>query len=323
MLWLLVSQVILGPLVIQAAVVLTNYTVDDSNSTIVYSGNWYRWESPEAYGGGYLYAIGEQSQAVFVFTGMNSFFSAYYQLAHRDEGVSVEFLSPLWPHTDSYVSLDDGPPVLVDLATTENTTQSWDVRWSAEDLENTTHTLVITRGPSGYAISDGFRFTVPIANVTVSSDNGTSTIPFTVPPPTTPSSAVGGTDSASQRTALLIGLLIPVGFAFIVFVFVVIRRRRRSKEQTNLPISGHDVSADPTPTKNGIEKEVVVPNAVFSPSSDGEDKVGSEEVVLDPLPAPAHVYRTADATPFIPPYSTSSSAPNDAGLERHPYNASH
>ncbi|KAG8798460.1 hypothetical protein FRC17_007421 [Serendipita sp. 399] len=319
----LVSQVILGLAVTRAAVVLTNYTVDDSNSEILYTGNWYRWESAEAYGGSYLYTIEEQSQAVFVFTGMNSSPYAYCQLAHRDEGVSVEFLSPLWARTDSYVSLDDGPPVLVDLASAENMTQSWDVRWSANDLENTTHTLVITRGPSGYAISDGFRITIPIADVTTSSDNETSIIPFTAPSPTTSSSAVEVTDRSSQRAALLIGLLIPIGFAFIVLIFVVIWRRRRSREQTNLPISGHDVSADPTPTQNGIEKGAVVPNAVFSPSNDNEDRIGSEEIVLDPLPAPAHVYRSVDATPLIPPHFTPSPAPNDPNLERHPYNASH
>lgn len=85
--------------------------------------------------------------------------SAFYK------GVAVDYLAPKWPYTvDSYVSLDGGAPVLVDMTAlgTPNidgheTVQSAAL-WSATGLQNTIHHLVVTIGTSGYAVVDGFRY---------------------------------------------------------------------------------------------------------------------------------------------------------------------
>jgi hypothetical protein len=79
-------------------------------------------------------------------------------------GIAVSYLAPKWPYTvDSYVSLDGGPRVLVDMTAlgTPNvdgheTVQSAAL-WSANGLENIVHHVVVTLGPSGYAVVDGFQ----------------------------------------------------------------------------------------------------------------------------------------------------------------------
>lgn len=77
----------------------------------------------------------------------------------------MEYLAPKWPYlVNSYVSLDGATPVLVDMTAlgTPNvdgheTVQSAPL-WSAENLENTVHHVVVTTGTSGYAVVDGFKW---------------------------------------------------------------------------------------------------------------------------------------------------------------------
>ena len=68
---------------------------------------------------------------------------------------------------DSYVSLDAGPPVYVNLTVPPGVPQDlaaigdevvlWSVMWGAQGLSNTTHTVTVTGGPSGFAVVDAFR----------------------------------------------------------------------------------------------------------------------------------------------------------------------
>ncbi|CCA67791.1 hypothetical protein PIIN_01615 [Serendipita indica DSM 11827] len=152
MIWLILFFV---TLVAQScAVILTNWTVDDQDSSIIYSG---RWDSPALhasplnYGGYHTLSDDAQGKAVFTFT-----------------GVAVYFISSLWPYVvDSYVSLDGATPVYVNLTIRPGMPQDldaigdevalWSEIWKAENLSNTTHTVTITRGPSGFAIVDAFR----------------------------------------------------------------------------------------------------------------------------------------------------------------------
>lgn len=79
-------------------------------------------------------------------------------------GVAVYFMSPLWPYAVSTsLSLDSRPTVIVDL-TDHNSPDSGggietvasEVVWSAENLQNTTHTLRISVGRGQqFAIVDG------------------------------------------------------------------------------------------------------------------------------------------------------------------------
>jgi hypothetical protein len=65
---------------------------------------------------------------------------------------------------DSYVSLDGTTPVLVNMTAlgTPNVdyheTVQWAALWSQGDLENTIHHVLVTSGPSGYTIVDGFQW---------------------------------------------------------------------------------------------------------------------------------------------------------------------
>jgi hypothetical protein len=75
----------------------------------------------------------------------------------------VYYLSPKWPYTvNSYVSLDGGAAVLVDMTgpaqnspNGQETIQSAPL-WSATGLSNGIHKVVVTIGPSGFAVVDGF-----------------------------------------------------------------------------------------------------------------------------------------------------------------------
>lgn len=73
------------------------------------------------------------------------------------------YLAPKWPYTvNSYVALDGGSPVLVDMtgppqeSLNGEETVAADVLWSATGLSNGNHQVVVTRGPSTYAVVDGF-----------------------------------------------------------------------------------------------------------------------------------------------------------------------
>ncbi|KAG8828932.1 hypothetical protein FRC17_007314 [Serendipita sp. 399] len=167
-----------GALVAQAGITLVNYTLDDNDASISYSGTWQpasTHPSPLNYGGTHTLGVSNNAQAVFTFT-----------------GVAVYYLASLWPYkVDSYISLDGGPRQLVDMTAPSGTTRpsgvnigdevaNYDVRWKAENLANTTHTLTITQGPSTFAVSDGFRYTVAFNNEAEDEDPTTLTLPLPI-----------------------------------------------------------------------------------------------------------------------------------------------
>ncbi|KAF9445837.1 hypothetical protein P691DRAFT_674845 [Macrolepiota fuliginosa MF-IS2] len=127
---------------------LRNVTLDDNDPQIQYTGGWNRTVATDLdYGGSHLLATNATSEATLQFT-----------------GVTVYFMSPLWPYVVSTaLTLDSRPTVVVDLTDHNSpdagggleTVQS-SVVWSAENLENTTHTLRISVGRGElFAIVDG------------------------------------------------------------------------------------------------------------------------------------------------------------------------
>ncbi|KAG8759826.1 hypothetical protein FRC14_004894 [Serendipita sp. 396] len=289
MLWVLLLQVLLvALLLVRADVILTNYTLDDNDDSIEYSGdNWEQHASPLNFGGSHMVGEGADAQVVFTFT-----------------GVSVYYLASLWRYeVDSYVSLDEATPSLVNLTASPDTISPpwegeedevalWDVRWSETGLENTTHTVTITQGTSGYVISDGFRFTVPVEDGSIVGDPPLTSTTQQGPSPTTSESTPLGDTSTSDSPILLgntsetippTSLLNPVtsesktskiviatlasilGTLFIVGVILCIRwnRRRRDREP---PTVGNFQTSQPTsagPVNNNFTS--VVPNVVIPP----------------------------------------------------------
>ncbi|KAG8842306.1 hypothetical protein FRB91_004272, partial [Serendipita sp. 411] len=237
--WIL--QATLGAMVARAGITYTSHTVDDDDSSITYSGTWEpssSHPSPLNYGGSHTLGVSSDARAVFTFT-----------------GVAVYYLASLWPYeVNSYVSLDGGPNVLIDMTAPPGTTApsgvnvgdevvNFDVRWRAEGLENTTHTLTITRGPSTYAISDGFRYTVAIEDTTseVSTSSRTqqnlvtSTSQQAVASESLSSTSAGG---LSQKNLIIIavvcsvfGTLLLVGICCLLFTLG--GRKKKNRNQVN------------------------------------------------------------------------------------------
>ena len=151
---------------------LTNVTIDNTDSRISYAGTWDPTASHTSaldIGGSHTLSEDPNGSATFSFTGMFVFLKAPqfdidigYSI-QQQKGVAVYYLAPKWPYTvDSYVALDGGAPQLVDMtAPPQNSpngeeTVASDVLWSATGLTNGDHRVVVTRGPSGYAVADGF-----------------------------------------------------------------------------------------------------------------------------------------------------------------------
>ncbi|KXN84948.1 hypothetical protein AN958_11890 [Leucoagaricus sp. SymC.cos] len=131
---------------------LRNVTVDDNNPSIQYVGDWSRSTQTDLdYGGTHMLTTNASSRALFNFT-----------------GVAVYFMSPLWPYAVSTaLTLDSQPTIVVDLTdhSTPNTaggieTVRSNVVWSAQNLQNTTHSLRISvwRGQT-FAVVDGITYT--------------------------------------------------------------------------------------------------------------------------------------------------------------------
>ncbi|EKM79748.1 hypothetical protein AGABI1DRAFT_113055 [Agaricus bisporus var. burnettii JB137-S8] len=130
-----------------------NITLDDNDTKLQYTGGWGQSASTDLdYGGSHALTSNTTAEAVLQFT-----------------GVAVYFMSPLWPYAVSTaLTLDSRPTITVDL-TDHNTpdtgggieTVSSSVVWSAENLQNTNHTLRISVGRGElFAIVDGIIYTV-------------------------------------------------------------------------------------------------------------------------------------------------------------------
>ncbi|KAG8818940.1 hypothetical protein FRC17_010663 [Serendipita sp. 399] len=220
-------QALLGCLVVRAEVVLVNRTVDDSDTNIRYSGRWNvgpRHISPLNFGGSHSLSEDINAIASFAFT-----------------GVSVYYLASLWPYSvDSYISLDGGIETLVNLTAPSGTVRpsnvsigdevvNYDVRWSATGLENRTHIVTINRGSAGFAIVDGFTFTVVRIEETSASESISSGGTNETSNPATTSS--GG---LSAKSITIISVSVSI-FAILILIafFLCLRAARRRKIARN------------------------------------------------------------------------------------------
>ncbi|KAJ7478709.1 hypothetical protein B0H11DRAFT_1282009 [Mycena galericulata] len=128
---------------------LSNVTIDDTSPLIKYLGTWEPSSSHLSgldYGGSHTLSSDAAGSATLIFT-----------------GVAVYYLSPRWPYAvSSRLNIDGGPSTLVNLTdpnaspTPAGGSESapYSVAWSATNLANTSHTVLVTYG--NYIIVDGF-----------------------------------------------------------------------------------------------------------------------------------------------------------------------
>ncbi|KAF5369711.1 hypothetical protein D9615_010178 [Tricholomella constricta] len=130
---------------------LHNVTIDHLDPAIVYSPAG-SWSLRGNYYSGYMLTNDATATAVFTF-----------------RGVAVYFASPLPYMVNALVSLDSGPPVLLDLVNRDTMTREDEdgqamidlhVIWGVSGLSNTQHQLVISVGDGQpYAVVDTLTYT--------------------------------------------------------------------------------------------------------------------------------------------------------------------
>ncbi|KAJ6521558.1 hypothetical protein DFH09DRAFT_215320, partial [Mycena vulgaris] len=238
------------PLFFHVVGALLNVTVDDTDaSSITYQGTWEASSthlSSLDYGGSHTLSTDSSATATFTFT-----------------GVAVYYLVPRWPYAvNTQLSLDGGQGVIVNLTDPNASTTSSggsesalsSVAWSATDLSNTTHTLVLSMASTGEVIvADGFIFTVNNgSSPSSSSASGTSTASQTSTP--TKSADSAGTSAIPKKTdTLAIALGCALGAAALLAAallafFICRRRNRRPRIVSNvLDDWGADADTDAYP----------------------------------------------------------------------------
>jgi len=147
-------------LIFNAVYALQNFTVDDTDVRIHYTGQWNTKSLPGNYdyGGSHQWSSDPTATATFTFTGVE----VYYMSALFSASVT------------SQIALDGGPEHFVNLTSpgggaTDEVVWS-DVVWSAAQLEDTQHTVAVSAvqtngGRSGYVIVDAFIYTVTTSSV--------------------------------------------------------------------------------------------------------------------------------------------------------------
>ncbi|KAL0945976.1 hypothetical protein HGRIS_012254 [Hohenbuehelia grisea] len=191
------------------AAVLQNFTADDQSFKISYTGSWApvsEHANPLNFGGSHTFTRDKEANATFTF-----------------EGVGVYYMAPLWPYAvSSRLSLDGGPQIYVSMATPTGPVSSEGVEtvqsavlWGASGLVNARHTLVVSVSPdTGYAVVDGFIFTV---------DDGTpATSSSEIPSPTsasTPSPSIASPRNSSEPHTLQTTVIaLTASLAFLALV---------------------------------------------------------------------------------------------------------
>ncbi|KAG1743138.1 hypothetical protein EDB19DRAFT_589849 [Suillus lakei] len=131
-----------------------NVTVDNTDPSIYYVGNWSQCTASKAssYGGTRNCTAQDGANATFTFSGV-----AIYYIAPLFSGVQLT----------TALALDSESRVLVNLTMAEGLTPEWAVRWGKSGLNNGQHTLVDygpssdTTNPSGtWGEVDAFIYTV-------------------------------------------------------------------------------------------------------------------------------------------------------------------
>ncbi|KAJ6480382.1 hypothetical protein C8R45DRAFT_1076438 [Mycena sanguinolenta] len=206
---------------------LLNVSVDDTDlSMINYQGAWEASSTHTSsldFGGSHTLSSDSAANATFIFT-----------------GVGVYYLSPRWPYSvSSRISIDGQPSVLVNLtdplaSTTPaggSESAMYSVAWSATNLANTSHTVLVTYGD--YVVVDGFIYTVDNGSVPISSSSAassTSTSGSQAASATAAASSAGASVIPSSHKGLTIGLATALPLAALVaaalIAFAVCYRRR-------------------------------------------------------------------------------------------------
>jgi hypothetical protein len=162
------ASLLLVPSIAQA---LQNITIDDSDSTITYTGDWRRSVSSLDFGGSHAFTVDPTAQAVVAFTGCRLFHHHFCcsESLNVQLGVGVYFYSPLWPFAiTTQLSLDGGPPIVLDLQdytiqdysnvtfSDNGETAKSQIVWGMSGLANGRHTLRASPAPqTPYVIVDG------------------------------------------------------------------------------------------------------------------------------------------------------------------------
>ncbi|KIM22807.1 hypothetical protein M408DRAFT_28449 [Serendipita vermifera MAFF 305830] len=172
---------------------LTNHSIDDTDPMISYTGSWDPpYTSTIDYGGTHALGTKADSKAIFTFV-----------------GVGVYFVAPMLPHPlDCWIQLDGQPPEYVNMTHPRLSVVST-ILWSAAELGNKRHELVITSGTAGYVYVDGFMYT--------SSSGDVEPLPIS-----TPSTAILAISISTSITSILI-------IALLLFIFIRKRRVARLK----------------------------------------------------------------------------------------------
>lgn len=145
---------------------LRNVTLDDSDSAIVYSAGWNVSSGTNSldFGGSLHFSDSSTASATFTFRGMSYNFLVSRNVDFLFTGVAVYLMDPFWSSgVGAQLQLDGQGPFVIDLrdysVATElglrETLQS-QVVWSATQLPDTNHTLVITLGAGmDFVVLDG------------------------------------------------------------------------------------------------------------------------------------------------------------------------
>jgi len=220
-----------------------NITVDNTDTSIVYTGFWgvislggydYGGTQNLVDLGDNLDKPGADSNATFIFT-----------------GIAIYYMAPLWPYrVETVVTLDNEPPVvinmtapgqLVPIGTTGATVVS-SVLWGRTGLTNTQHKLVMSLAEGGrYIVVDALIYTAVAPAVTTGSASRSSAS----------ASSTGSTSSTDKRIAALIAVAITMGSLFgltlvAIIIVLVLRARQQPKSSPDfVPVTVDNSTISP------------------------------------------------------------------------------
>ncbi|KAF7344279.1 hypothetical protein MVEN_01719300 [Mycena venus] len=215
------------PLFFHVAGALLNVSIDDTDPSIMYGGQWEGSSTIRSsldYGGGHAVSTDSSASATLTFT-----------------GVAVYYVVPRWPYAvNTQLSLDGGQAVVVNLTDPNASTTSdggsesaqYSVAWSATGLSNTTHKLVLTMAPGGqFIVADGFIYTVNNG----SSPSSSASLPSGTSSAGSAASSGGSTVVPGKSDTLAIGIGVALGAAALIaaaaVAFFIWKRRRPRRAQ--------------------------------------------------------------------------------------------
>ncbi|KAK0196377.1 hypothetical protein F5146DRAFT_970396 [Armillaria mellea] len=287
-----------------------NVTIDDTDPTISYTGNWNASQPDSvAFNGSNAVSTDPLALATLIFT-----------------GTAVYFLSPGWAFPmNSTVTLDGEGATVVDLTAPAELSagshggpvpERYTVYWSRTGLDNKSHKVVVSMAsPGGWIIVDGFIFTVD------DDTNNTASVESSTLLPAGSSSLVDQASStslfASATTAArssgndasdsIDGLVIGLGVSFSVLAtlgcmagcLLCRRRQLRRRNQTSPSSTSAPILYEGLPQAN-TSSHPAVPFFVANPDPGSEgsmigrryilEKSVQRRVVLEDVIAPPPAY---------------------------------